>query len=462
MQLSLTIINSLPFPGLASQKSEYFIAFPKSSFPNEVLRIFVTTHHSSTTIVLVKSVREYSAIVFVQPGFTIELNPPSSFEMFGKQDHDKGIWIRPLDPTLKISVSVMKHGQTHLLSGNYLAMPPVKYEDLSVYEYHVTSYHWDNRVAYNYSSTVVVVGCEANTSVIITPSQRVEIPPYFVRPGYPQARLNAGESYTVLLQPMETLHTESLKDLTATKISSDKPLTVLGSHECADVPVNVGFCDYLVEQFSPTVTWGRLFLFASPNSRTSGDRYKIIAMKSLTSITLKCVLEGASNPEFGHITLLLNNSGESREIGLGPNRLCSAVADKPILLVQYSSGYSLDQVGDPFMLVIPPVKQYTRDQIITSPTSYNNHLTITVPLEHYASNAILLNNTAIGGWSPVYCSYTNVCGYATHLSVPPGTHRVRHVDADGKIMVFAYGFEYHDGYGQIGGVDMDWIAGMPL
>ena len=60
-------------------------------------------------------------------------------------------------------------------------------------------------------------------------------------------------------------------------------------------------------------------------------------------------------------------------------------------------------------------------------------------------------------WSPVYCSYTNVCGYATRLSVPPGTHRVRHVDADGKFMVFAYGFEYHDGYGQIGGVDMDWI-----
>lgn len=440
-------------------KSEFFIAFPKSSFSNEALRIFITTHHSSTTIILITTLRGYGAITYVQPGVTREVNPPSSFEITSRLDHNKGIWIKPTNPSHRISVSIMKHGTTSTLSGTYLAMPPVSYQSLQQYEYYVTSYFWNNRLPTNYSSTVALVGCKPNTSVTITPSQRVQIPPHFILPSYPRGWLQAGESYSVLLQPMETLHLESIHDLTATRLVSDKPLTVLGSHECADVPVGVEFCDYLVEQFPPTVTWGRFFLFASANSRLTGELYKVIAMKSLTSVTVRCIVQGESSPELGQVVLLINATGESREFTLGANRLCSAVSDKPVLLVQYSMGYSMDSVGDPFMLMISPVEQYDQNFTITSPASYHNHLTVTVPLQHYDSTKILLNGTTLSGWSPVYCSDTDICGYATRLSVPVGTHVLRHTDADGRIMAYAYGFEYHDGYGQLGGMKLEWIAG---
>lgn len=425
-----------------------------------MLRIFVTNQHEQPTLVLISSLRGYTRHAIVPPGVTQEINPPSSFEMLSKLDYDKGIWIHPLNPARKISVSIMKVALVNSLSGNYLALPPVSYQNLNKYEYFVTSYFWNNRLPTNYSSTVVLVGCETNTSVMITPSQQVEVPPHFLAPSYPHGTLNAGESYTVTLQPMETLHIESIYDLTATRIISDKPLTVLGSHECADVPVGVEFCDYLVEQFPATITWGRFFLLASPNSRETGEHYKIIVLKSLTSAKVKCVPDGGGDsPELGHVTMLFNASGDSREFKLGANRLCSVVADKPILLVQYSLGYFLDHIGDPFMLMIPPVEQYTNHYTVTSPTSFNNHLTITVPLEYYGNSKILLNGTTITAWSPVYCSNEDICGYAARFPVPPGTHMLHHADINGKFMVLTYGFEYHDGYGQIAGMELEWIAG---
>lgn len=446
--------------GQSSAGGEFFVAFPKSSyFELEVLRIFITTHGSHSIFVQVNSLRGYDTLLYVRPDRTHVLHPPGSFEVLSKMDYNKGIRIRTVSTDQKISISVMKHATASTLSGTYLALPPITYQNLDEYQYYITSYYWNNRIQTNFSSVVVLVGNERSTSVTITPSQRVEIPPHFLRPSYSQSVINAGESYTVVIQPMETLHIENIHDLTGTRITSNKPLTVLGSHECADVPVGVEYCDYLIEQFPPTVTWGRVFLFTALHSRLTGELYKIITMKSLTSVRVKCVLEGEDSPEPGQVTMLFNTSGDSREFTLGRDRYCSVVANKPILLVQYSQGYFLDHVGDPFMLVIPPTSQYSNNFTVNTPASYTNHITIMVPVKYYDSSKVFLNGSTVNGWSPVYCSDSAICGYGARLSVPVGTHRVHHADGDARLMVYVYGFEYHDGYGQIAGTELAKIAG---
>lgn len=450
--------------GQSSAGEEFYVAFPKSSFfEHEVLRIFITTPGSGNIFVRLNSLRGYDELVYVRPFRTVVLTLPGSFEVLGKNDHNKGIRIRTVESNQKISVSVMKHATAYTLSGTCLALPPITYQDLDEYQYYVTSYFWNNRIVTNYSSVVLLVGNRPNTRVTITPSQQVEIPPHFINQAYSQSIIAPGESYTVLMQPMETFHVESLHDLTGTRITSNKPLTVLGSHECADVPVGVEFCDYLIEQFPPTVTWGRVFFMTSLHSRRTGELYKIITSKSLTSVKVKCVPETNNDTEIGGVTMLFNTSGESREFLLGKDRFCSVVANKPILVVQYSMGYFLDRVGDPFMLVLPPIDQYSNNFTFKSPERYNNHITVVVPSEYYDSNRIFLNSSTISGWSAVYCSDSVICGYGVRLSVPAGTHRVRHMDSSAQLMVYAYGFEYHDGYGQIAGTKLTRIAGtVPL
>lgn len=352
----------------------------------------------------------------------------------------------------------MRHSITSTLSGAYLAIPPVAYPGLQEYVYSITSYFWANRTPRRFNSTALLVGSSANTVVVITPSQTIEIPQHFQSNNYPRNSVNAGDSYTVSLQKMETLQIESAFDLTGTIIRSNKPLTVLGSHECVDIPEGMGYCDLIIEQVPPSATWGRTFLFASLHSRLTGERYRVVGLKPSTTVRIKCV-NTTNVVEPGYFTLFLNISGEVREFTLGRDRLCSIVANKPVLLIQYSLGYSLDNVGDPFMLVIPPVEQYSNNYTVQAPLSYNNHLTISVPLLSFSRRRIFLNDTTLNGWSPVYCSDTVLCGYVVRLAVPPGTHRVRHADSEGRLSVFVYGFEYHDGYGLMAGMELNWIAG---
>ena len=410
-------------------------------------------------LVLLDSLKTFRKIVLIKPTTTYVIRPPASFEILRSSDHDKGIRIYTLIPSHIISVSVMKYALVNTLSSVYLALPPITYPGLEKYEYYISSYQWNNRVLTNFTSVIELVGTQANTSVIITPSQEIEIPQFFKNPSYNWSIVEAGESYVFFLGIMQTFHIENFYDLTGTKITSDKPLTVIGAHECADVPIGVEFCDSIVEQFPPTITWGRFFLLTSLHSRLTGERYRIITMKTSTTVKIKCVSD--YNPEFGHVILVLNDTGRYREFELGRDRFCSITANKPFLLIQYSQGYSIDGVGDPFMAIIPPVEQYSNNFTAVAPAAFNNHLTITVPLEYFNNNhTILLNDTILlTEWIPIYCSKTFVCGYGTRLSVEEGTHRISHVHSQAKFLVMAYGFEYHDGYGSHTGMELNWIAG---
>jgi len=424
-----------------------------------VLSVYISNSRSFTVLAWLTSKRSYSRFIRVPPRTTFTVEPPTSFEVFGSADYNKGIRVHTLRKTWTLSVSVMKHAQINSLSAGYLAQPPSMYSGLEEYEYYAASYQWVNRVRSNFSSVILLVGTQANTSVVITPNRAVQVPEHFRNPSYNWSVVEAGESYSFKMNTLETAHFESFFDLTGSKLTSNKPLVVIGAHECADVPVGVGFCDSLAEQFPPTITWGRFFLVTALHSRLTGERFRIITKNRATIAKVKCV--NSSLPEFGHVNLILNKTGTIREFELGKNQFCSITANKPVLVVQYSLGYAMDGVGDPFMAVIPPVEQYKEGPVvIKSPRAFKNHVTITISLEHYNNGRnVFINNTAVRDWSPVYCGRSFVCGYAARQSVPVGAHSIRHVSPEARFYVLSYGFEYHDGYGSSAGMRLNQIAG---
>ena len=443
----------------SSESNDFYIAFPKSRFKREVLSVYISNSRSNTVLALLTSKRSFNRLISIPPGTTFTVEPPTSFEVRSSADYNKGIRVHTILKTWTLSVAVMKHAQINSLSAGYLAQPPSVYPGLKEYVYYTGSYQWDNRVLTNYSSIILVVGTQANTSIVITPTREVQIPEHFRNPSYNWSTVEAGDSYTIKINAMETAHFENYLDLTGSKLTSDKPLVVIGAHECTDVPVGVGFCDSLAEQFPPTVTWGRFFLVTALYSRLTGERFRIIAKKGTTVVRVKCV--NSSLPEFGHVTLILNETGKMREFELGESRYCSITANKPVLVIQYSLGYAMDEIGDPFMAVIAPVEQYKEGPImVKSPRAFKNHVTITVSSEHYSSGkGIFINDTTVGNWSPIYCGRSFVCGYAARQSVSTGTHRVRHVNPEARFFVLSYGFEYHDGYGSSAGMYLNQIAG---
>ena len=158
-------------------------------------------------------------------------------------------------------------------------------------------------------------------------------------------------SSTITLNSMETyLIASDTNDLTGTRITSSKPLSVFSRSDCAQVPRGIGSCDHLVEQVPPTVTWGSKFLVASLEGRSSGERIRVFSARAVSvAVTCNTVISVSEFQETGG------------EFEIPINSFCSIESTSPVLVVQYAYGSQIDGVGDPFMMIIPPIEQYTNN-----------------------------------------------------------------------------------------------------
>ena len=389
-----------------------------------------------------------------------EIFLPQYLEIASINDRNKGLRLRVTDNRKKVSVYATK--DANLGSGGYLALPCEAYTGISSYTYFASSYLWGNRTNSIRKSIAVVIGCENNTQITISPSHMITIPADLRNNNDARTAVGPGESYTITVNKFKTVQLETVLDLTGTRFVTNKPIALLSGHECADVPINVPFCDYIIEQLPPTLTWGRFFFVVASNTRTAGERFRIITLKATTSVKVYCSQVGGLVPTNDFTIAVLQNAGAIHEFEILANRFCSVQANKPIQLVQYSTGYSLDNTGDPFMVYVPPVEQYTNNYTTKALSGFNNHLTLVVPLPFYNPNSIYVNGGLIPAlsWSRVFCSNNVVCGYGTRLSLTQGvTYHVHHSNPQGRLAVFAYGFDYHSAYGYSAGMLMEQISG---
>jgi hypothetical protein len=130
-------------------------------------------------------------------------------------------------------------------------------------------------------------------------------------------------------------------DLTGTRIQSNHPIAVFSGDVCAFVPTGVSYCDHLVEQLTPTSTWGRRFVTTPLAARQNGDTFRILAASSDTEVRIHGVL------------IATLNAGQFWELTLTEASVIDA--SSPVLVAQFANGSALSgNPGDPFMMLIPP------------------------------------------------------------------------------------------------------------
>lgn len=182
--------------------------------------------------------------------------------------------------------------------------------------------------------------------------------------------LEAGDVYAVKGDGS----TRGLFDLTGTTITANKPIGVLGFHERTSMPnllVNGNGRNHLVEMLPPTFLWGKKYasveLRRTPTNGTGkGDVFRIIAAEPNTRWTIKYYDKETKALE-GQGGGLLSRTGDFAELiqSMNPTRITSGFsifeADKPILVIQYSTSASFDgdNTHDPFMIVLSPLAQFT-------------------------------------------------------------------------------------------------------
>ncbi|OZG72243.1 hypothetical protein BTA51_15990 [Hahella sp. CCB-MM4] len=276
-----------------------------------------------------------------------------------------------------------------------------------------------------------IVASQDTTTVTITPTATT-------------GPRTAGVPYNIVLNQGQTYQLRNGNaapaDLSGTIITSDKPIAVFGSHQCANIPQGFIACDHIVEQLPPTSTWGQAFVTYPLATRTNGDTIRVLASNDVTSVSIN-----------GAPVAVLNRGDIYETVLAIPARI---TADKAVLVTQYSNSSSYDNVtSDPFEVVVPPFEQFLSGYTITTPASGFSLNFVNVVVPNAAVGAVTLDGVPIPAGSYTAIGASGFSGAS--VAVALGSHNLTGPLPFG---LTSYGFDSFDSYGYPGGLALAAVA----
>ena len=308
-----------------------------------VLRLVVGTP-STSAVVVVETTSQVVHQGTVTSGSPTVITLSSTFQVTGADisNRNKGIHVysNGTEPIFVVVETVI----TNINYGTYLAYPSLSFQSVTSYEYVVLS-----QESSILQSTFLLVGNLDNTSITIIPSQGVSLPSDTQTTSDLVSVEANTNSHAFSLNKMQTLLVQSENDLTGTKVISNKPLTVISGHECANVPLtSAAGCEPLAVHVPLRASWGTKFMLAPFAGRSVAQVFKAVTATDNTSIVYTC----------DNITM---TNFTSREFQLNTSSYCYLESSHPILVAQLSVGQTEDSLGDPAIAMISPINGYVHE-----------------------------------------------------------------------------------------------------
>jgi hypothetical protein len=237
-------------------------------------------------------------------------------------------------------------------------------------------------------------------------------------------------------------------DLTGTRVVSDKPVMVHGSHACTYVPYTILACDHLEEINLPFANLAKEYLVTSPlvkapnqNPTLKARIVRVIATTDATTLTYDPPQNGAP--------AALAKAGDYAEFSTDKD--FKITANFKIAVSEYMIGQSGGGgAGDPAMTIGVPIEQYRSSYSFHAPTNYESSFAnITAP----AGAVINIDGQAVGGFQAI--GGTGFAGVRVQLSnAGNGDHTIT---GDKAFGVQVYGYGQYTSYWYPGGLDLNLI-----
>ena len=367
---------------------------------------------------------------------------------------------------------IVVYGQNEEVASNdaYLALPIIALPGRRSYEYFVASVKGDLGTASQAKDSVaLIVGTENDTEIVINPSVAIPnglAPAKQFIPGVP-ANLNR-----VTIQRFQTFYLQVRGgDLSGTRITANKPISVFSGHECANVPFNSRPCDILIEQIPSMDTWGTEIVTIPLKTRKGGDIIKLIASQDATMVNIT-----HTDVDDGRVTRgpsVILDAGQFQELLIEEFSLMQS--NHPIGVFQLARSFTTDNVilSDPLMLLVPPYKQYLNSYAIaTAPfekslaktlsgrVAYINYTNIAVPAEFFNASLLIVNNKSVNAsdFKPIRRADDSIWGYGAQLLLDEGAQIIKHQNPNAVLSVTLYGFSNQQSWGCTGGMGLAPIA----
>ena len=334
--------------------------------------------------------------------FKFKVSP--SFRMKGTGVEKKGIEIKSTADIAVIGINYVQY-----TSDAFLALPTAALGQTYVITSRINSGYARSQNVANFG----VISQKDETKVTITARPRGFLT-------YRGRQYNSGQSFTVILNKLETFHLIQNTELSGTIITSSYPIAVLSGSPCEPTGKD-GYCDHLVSFLLPVKEWGKEYTLVPTKSINRGDFYRVFASQK-TSVKGK----------YGSKVL---NRGEFLEIDLGYGEPSSFVScSKPCQVVQYVKGYLK---ADPSSIILPSTEQFaTSYKVVPMVKSHYTHY-FTVTIEEKDKDALMVDEK-----SNIKFNWQKVKGtkyvWAVHQFVR-STDIESHNGVKFGVIIFAYG-----------------------
>jgi len=244
-------------------------------------------------------------------------------------------------------------------------------------------------------------------------------------------------------------------DLTGSRITSDKPISVLGGHDCTFMPYSNFACDHIEESMFPVETLGQDLIVTAPHAVSA-----IGSNPGQPDFMFVRVLSAADGNEITfdppvHAPVTLDTG---KWIEIGPvSQDFRVLAKNKISVAQYMVGEDFTGMsvgaGDPALSVAIPKEQYRVAYTFLAPTSYTHNF-VNVVAE--PGSNVVIDGAVIpdGQFTPIGGAGF---GVARH-KIEGGAHAM---SADKNFGIVVYGYGSYTSYMYPGGLNLETVIIIP-
>ena len=226
------------------------------------------------------------------------------------------------------------------------------------------------------------------------------------------------------------------EDLSGFFVQSDKTVAVV-SGSSSIIPGPDGTADGLLDAMIPVQNFARNFVLFPFLSLSSEFLYRVFASHASTTLSL-------SN---GNVTL--DEPGDYYEGSTSEDTVISMEADKPVMTVLYMKGSDSGtrNMGDPSMLVVPPVSAYTNNVTFpvfnyTHQEPHVNFINVVISCDNI--DGLLFDGTNMTSWNKLTTDDYSMC--CLRGNVPVGFHSVTHGNLSATFFVYVYAVNWRSSY----------------
>ncbi len=288
---------------------------------------------------------------------------------------------------------------------------------------------------YDMPSEFAVIATEDGTELRITPS--AELNGVLNKKTF-NVNLNRGQVYFAQAE------LDGPQDVSGTEVLATKPIAVFAGNKRTSIPTAVGnYRDYLVEQMPPLETWGMQAIVTPHFPITPQSNYTAV-------VRVLAAFDGTTWSVNGSPRSPLQ-AAVSVEIPLIDKPMLIS-ASGPIMVAQYehsvgSGGGGGFDLGDPFMMLIPPPEQYDTAyafQCINHSELPRHYVNVVIPSS--AEGSLMLDGNPV---TAKFNGIPNTTFRYAQIAMTPGSHYIR---ADSAFGLYVYGFGPANSYGYPGGM----------